>query len=155
MLTRLIHSTMIDDLQCVTGYHIHWHVQGQCYVWTSSYYTDTSDCLVFPFLSLPYTKAHVRYNLALSFGCFMYDINLGATHTTIPSTRGVTIPIYLVSSTMDSIRQCVVLFKTVTIPTSDLKSEFLCQLSLSCAEPTDPLNHLVCLGYLPRPCHHI
>ena len=61
-------------------------------------------------------------------------------HTTILSTRGVTIPIYLVSSATDSIRSRVVLFKTVTIPTSDPKSEFLCQLSLSCAEPTDPLN---------------
>ena len=50
------------------------------------------------------------------------------------------IPIYLVSSTTDSIRLHVVLFKTVTIPTSDPKSEFLCQSSISCAEPTDPLN---------------
>ena len=50
------------------------------------------------------------------------------------------IPIYLVSSATDSIRRCVVLFKPVPIPTSDPKSEFLCQSSLSCAEPTDPLN---------------
>ena len=61
------------------------------------------------------------------------------------------IPIYLVSSTMDSIRWRVVLFKPVTILTSDPRSEFLCQLSLCCAEPADPLNHLVCLGYLPCP----
>ena len=85
----------------------------------------------------------------------MYDINLGATHTTILSIRGVTIPIYLVSSTTDSIRQRVVLFKDVTVPTSDPKSEFLCQLSISCAEPADPLEHLVCLGYLPRLRHHV
>ena len=70
----------------------------------------------------------------------MYNINLGATHTTILSTGGVTIPIYLVSNSTDSIKQCVVLFKAVTIPTSDPKSEFLCQSSLHCAEPTDPLN---------------
>ena len=63
-------------------------------------------------------------------------------HTAILSIRGVTIPIYLVSSATDSIRSRVVLFKTVTIPTSDPKSEFLCQSSLSCAEPTDPLNTL-------------
>ena len=69
-----------------------------------------------------------------------YDINLGATTTAILSTRGVTIPIDLVSSAMDSIRRHVVLFKPVTVPTSDPKSEFLCQSSLSCAEPTDPLN---------------
>ena len=43
---------------------------------------------------------------------------------------GVTIPIYLVSSTTDSIKQRIALFKDVTIPTSDPKSEFLCQSSL-------------------------
>ena len=64
----------------------------------------------------------------------MYDIYLRATTTTIPSTRGVQIPIYLVSSAMDSIRRSVVLFKSMSIPTSDLKSEFLCQSSVYCAE---------------------
>ena len=62
-------------------------------------------------------------------GCYMYDINLGATATTILSTGGVQIPIDLVSSAMDSIRQSIVLFKSVPIPTSDPKSEFLCQSS--------------------------
>ena len=81
----------------------------------------------------------------------MYDINLRATHTTILSIRGVTIPIYLVSSTTDSIRQCVVLFKPVTIPTSDPKSECLCQSSHSVQNLQTPLNHLVHLGNLPRP----
>ena len=61
---------------------------------------------------------------------FWYDIYLGATTTTILSIRGVTIPIDLVSSATDSIRRCIVLFKSVPISTSDLKSEFLCQLSL-------------------------
>ena len=70
----------------------------------------------------------------------LYNINLGATHTTILSTRGVTIPIYLFSSATDSIRRRIVLFKAVTILTSDPKSEFLCQSSFSCAEPADPLN---------------
>ena len=70
----------------------------------------------------------------------MYNINLGATYTTILSIRGVKIPIYLVSSTTDSIKRHVVLFKTVTVLTSDPKSEFLCQLSFSCAEPADPPN---------------
>ena len=70
----------------------------------------------------------------------MYDINLRAVHTTILSIRGVTIPIDLVSSATDSIKRRVVLFKPVTVPTSDPKSEFLCQLSLSCTEPTDPLE---------------
>ena len=60
----------------------------------------------------------------------MYDINLRATTTTILSIRGVTIPINLVSSTTYSIRQRVALFKLVPIPTSDPKSEFLCQSSL-------------------------
>ena len=60
----------------------------------------------------------------------------------ILSIRGVAIPSYLVSSTMDSIRLHIVLFKLVAILTSDPKSEFLCQSSFSCAEPTDPLNTL-------------
>ena len=85
----------------------------------------------------------------------LYDINLWATHTTILSTRGVKIPIYLVSITTDSIRWCVVLFKTVTIPTSDLKSEFLCQSTSCCAEPAEPLNHLVRLGHLPCLRQHV
>ena len=42
----------------------------------------------------------VRYDLVL---LLLYDINLGATTTTILSTRGVTIPIDLVSSATDSI----------------------------------------------------
>ena len=82
----------------------------------------------------------VRYNLPV---LNLYDINLGATTTTILSIRGVTIPIYLVSSTTDSIRRSVVLFKPVRIPTSDLKSEFLCQSSYYCAELLRlPLNTL-------------
>ena len=48
----------------------------------------------------------------------------------ILSIRGVMIPINLVSSATDSIRQHIVLFKPVAIPTSDPKSEFLCQLRL-------------------------
>ena len=89
-----------------------------CYVRTSLYFADTSNCLVSFFLT-PSLKPmydtiwhclHVRYDLALSpcmiqsGAVFLYDINLRATHTTILSIRGVTIPIYLVSSTMDSIR---------------------------------------------------
>ena len=86
----------------------------------------------------------------------MYDINLRATHTTIPSIRGVTIPIYLVSSATDSIRRRVVLFKSVPIPASDPKSEFLCQSShIAQNLQAPPLNHLICPGYLPRLRHHV
>ena len=92
----------------------------------------------FTFSSPPYPEAHVRYNLVALFvrydlasflGPFwyntiwqglLYDINLRATHTTILSIRGITIPIYLVSSTTDSIRRHVVLFKPV--PNTDLRS---------------------------------
>ena len=115
----------------------------------------------FLFSFLPQPKAHVRYNLVIFLGVIrasglcLYDINLGATHTTILSIGEVKIPIYLVSSTTDSIRSCVVLFKTVPIPTSDPKSEFLCQSSFSCTEPTDPPEHHVHLGNLPRPHHHV
>ena len=90
----------------------------------------------------------------------LYNINLRATTTTILSTRGVMIPIDLVSSAMDSIRRCVVLFKPVPILTSDPKSEFLYQSSLHCAEPTDPPNtlytwdisHALTITYHPY-CH--
>ena len=64
----------------------------------------------------------------------MYNIYLGATNATILSIRGVQIPINLVSSATDSIRRRVVLFKPVWIPTSDPKSEFLCQSSPYCTE---------------------
>ena len=72
----------------------------------------------------------------------MYDINLRATHTTILSIRGVTIPICLVSSTTDSIRRHVVLFKSVPVPTSDPQPEFLCQLSFIAQNLQTPLNTL-------------
>ena len=85
----------------------------------------------------------------------VYDINLGATATKILSTRGVQIPIYLVTSTTDSFRRSVVLFKSLSILTSDLKSVFLCQLSYIAQNLQAPLNHLVCLGYLPHPRHHV
>ena len=64
-----------------------------------------------------------------SLGSLLYDINLGATATTILRIRGVQIPIDLVSSATDSYRRSVVLFKPMSVPTSDLKSEFLCQSS--------------------------
>ena len=125
-----------------------------CYVWTSL--TQIHWTASFPSSFLPYTEAHVRYDLAVfptashvwydlamssctiwSSSSFLYDINLRATHTTLLSTRGVKIPIYLVSSTTDSIRRCVVLFKECTLLDSDPKSEFLCQLSCYCKEPAD------------------
>ena len=130
--------------------------------------------LLFPFPSLHRSPCTIRsglvpmYNTNLVLfpctirsGCVLvYNINLGATHTTILSIRGVTIPIYLVSSTTDSIRRRIVLFKPVPVLTSDPKSEFLCQSSLSCAEPTDPLNtsyawdisHALVITYHPY-CH--
>ena len=107
-------------------------------------YADTLDCIVsFFFSSLP-TKpmydtilwcVHVWYDLNSCSGTIwslddsLYDINLGATATTIPRTRGVQIPIDLVSSATDSYRRTIVLFKPMSVPTSDLKSEFLCQSS--------------------------
>ena len=87
----------------------------------------------------------------LSRGCFLYNIYLRATTTTILSIRGVMIPINLVSSTTDSISQSTVLFKPVTVLTSDPKSEFLCQLSLCCAEPTDPPEPPSTPGISPTP----
>ena len=90
-----------------------------------------------------------------SRGYFLYNINLRATATTILRIRGVQIPIDLVSSATDSHRQSVVLFKPMSIPTSDLKSEFLCQSSPIAQNLQTPLKHLIRLGYLPRPRHHV
>ena len=94
--------------------------------------------------SLPHTEAHVRYDLEFGlctirspslslydkiFSSFLYDINLRATTTTIHRIRGAQIPIDLVSSATDSYRRSVVLFKPMSVPTSDPKSEFLYQSS--------------------------
>ena len=106
-------------------------------------------------------RIRVQYDLVTFLGTmqatdlFLYDINLRAMHTMILSIRGVMILIYLVSRAMDSFGQRVVLFKSVTVLTSDPKSEFLCQSSSSCTEPADSPEHLVCLGYLPCPRHHV
>ena len=69
----------------------------------------------------------VQYHLA---AISLYDINLRATNTMILSAKGVTISISFVSSTTDSIRQHIVLFKPVTVLDSDPKFEFWCQSSL-------------------------
>ena len=120
-------------------------------------------CIGLPrfFFSLtPYTVAHVWYDLVAclctirsgDFFCWLlYNINFRATHTTIPSTRGVEIHISLVSSATDSIRRCIAVFKTVAILTSDLKSEFLCQSSSSCAEPADSPETPCTPGISPTP----
>ena len=123
------------------------------------------------FLSLSFLTPKPMYNtIWLIFldaiwtsGVLLYDINLRATHTTILSTKGVTIPIYLVSSTMDSIKQCVVLFKAVTIPTSDPKSEFLVSIEFllhrTCRLPwttlyTWNISHALITTYHPY-CHSL
>ena len=41
----------------------------------------------------------------------LYDTHLRATHTTTSSIRGAQIPIYLVSSTTDSLRRSAVILK--------------------------------------------
>ena len=79
-----------------------------------------------PMYDMIWQLSLVRYDLV---DYPLYDIYLRATHTTIPSTRGVQIPIDLVSSATDSFWRRVVLFKHVRIPTSDPKSEFLYQSS--------------------------
>ena len=113
-----------------------------CYVWTSLIRRQVGlHRFFFLFLSRKpmYDTiscfAHVRYDLTFrsctirSWRRHWYDINLGATATTILRMRGVQIPIDLVSSATDSFRRSVVLFKPMSIPTSDPKSEFLCQSS--------------------------
>ena len=129
-------------------------IHSKCYDQTLAYYADTLDCIIFlsfpslhrspcmiwsrgsPLYDMILWFSLVRYDLVASLYAILsphfnlYDIYLRSTHTTILSIRGVQIPIDLVSSAMDSTRRRVVLFKPVQIPTSDPKSEFLCQLSL-------------------------
>ena len=98
-------------------------------------YADTSDCIVFFLTSLhrsPCTilsgrRLPVRYDLGVfwhtirSLVFLVYDIHLRATAATILRIRGVQIPIDLVSSATDSYRRSVVLFKPMSVPTSDPK----------------------------------
>ena len=126
--------------------------------WTASF---------FLYVLTPSTEAHVWYNLTQSLMYDMiwfealvwydlqtspvYDINLWATTTMVLRIRGVKIPINLVSSTTDSSRKRVVLSKLVLSPTSDPKSEFLCQSSCYCAEPTDSPEPPLTPGISPTP----
>ena len=126
-------------------------------------YADTLDCLVSfshlltpkPMYDMILCLSCVRYDLKScsstirSLGAFMYDINLRATATTILRIRGVQIPIDLVSSAMDSYRRSVVLFKPMSIPTSDLKSEFLCQSSFIAQNLQTPLESPCMPGISP------
>ena len=129
-------------------------VLNQCYDRTSLTRRYIGLHRFFSLFSLPHTEAHVRYDLEFSpctiqspslahvrydlpvFSCtirspslFLYDINLGATTTMIHRIGGAQIPIDLVSSATDSYRRSIVLFKLLSVPTSDPKSEFLYQSS--------------------------
>ena len=161
--------TSPDQLFCCSRCQLHWLVcvtfELLCFDWTSfNLLTQVHRTASFTYSFSPHPEAPCTIQSGSgshSVSCtirsmkvltsVLYNINLGATHTTILSIRGVQIPIDLVSSTMDSFRRRVVLFKSVRIVTSDLKSEFLCQSSPIAQKPQTPLNHLVHLGYLPRP----
>ena len=135
--------TVHSSHQCVTSTHCQLTVM---FCLDFTYYAETSDCSLSPFPLFPHrslctipiwSETHVRYNLPV---CNLYNITSLLSHCTISISEpqilrcsvqgGVTIPIGFVSSTTDSIRQCVVLFKPVTVLDSDPKSEFLCQSSL-------------------------
>ena len=137
-----LYSSLVGDIrcQCCMSKVVRWVCR--CYDWTSlirSYvglhhffsHSPTPKPMYDTILSL----ICVRYNLESclctiqSCDSLLYDINLRATATTILRTRGVQIPIDLVSSATDSYGQSVVLFKPMSVPTSDPKSEFLYQSS--------------------------
>ena len=153
---RLIQRQLDNRLRVLTVYNIYYYVTFGLHLTTQI--RRTASFLTFflpspkPLYDTIWRLLLVRYDLV---DYPLYDINLGATHTTILSTRGVQIPIDLVSSTTDSFWRCVVLFKPVRIPTSDPKSEFLCQSSLIAQNLQTPLKHLIRLGHLPRPRHHV
>ena len=130
--------------------------QCNCYILIGLHIPQIHRTALFPFPSPPLPKAHVWYNLMTRD---VYDNILQISSCTISiseprillSIRGVTIPIYFVNSTTDSIRWRIVLFKSVTVLTSDPKSEFLCQSSLYCAEPADPPESPCTPGISPMP----
>ena len=143
--------------------HWWWRPHMLCLDWTS-YTMQIHRTASFLFFSLPLiTKPMYDTDLFRSLctiqsrGRFMYDINLRATTTMILSIRGVTIPIDLVSSATDSIKWSVVLFKPVTILTSDPKSEFLWQSSLIAQNLQTPwttsyaldISHALVITYHP------
>ena len=127
-------------------------------------YADTLDCsiLFFPsphwshvFITIGISSdntilvvIYVQYNLA---GLVLYDINLGATTMTSLSTRGVTIPINLVTSTTVLFTVYHSSIKPVPVAYSDLKSEFLCQLSKHCPWTYRPPEPPCTPGISPRP----
>ena len=126
-MLRLDFTSYADTLDCIVSFLTSPH-QSPCTIW--SQFTFAYDTISWSSL-----EARVRYDLGLrlctiwSLGPFLYDINLGATTTMILRIRGVQIPIDLVSRAMDSFRRSVVLFKPMSVPTSDPKSEFLYQSS--------------------------
>ena len=91
---------------------------------------------------------YVQYDLA---GPVLYDINLGATTMTSLSTRGVTIPINLVTSTTGLFTVYHSSIKPVPVAYSDLKSEFLCQSSKHCPWTYRPPEPPCTPGISPTP----
>ena len=101
----LFQEYIVDSWAAAEHSWLKWY----CVTFGLHFTTQTCWTAPFTFLSLPFIKARVRYDLTwfsctIRSGCVLVnDINLRATHTTILSIRGVTIPIYLVSIATDSI----------------------------------------------------
>ena len=97
-------SQVVEMLNVTIGLHLH---------------ADTLDCIVSfltPSHQSPCTiRSRVKPMYDTIFSSFLYDINLGATTTTIHRIGGAQIPIDLVSSATDSYRRSVVLFTALLI----------------------------------------
>ena len=132
MISILVHIELSINIQTFTGIGIpqhllpskEWHqmccTEKASHVMFGLHFTSQIHWTAsFPFLSFLTPKpmydtiwqfSLVQYDLAIflsmiqASGSSLYDINLRATHTTILSTRGVEIPICLVSSATDSVR---------------------------------------------------
>ena len=85
----------------------------------------------------------------------LWYLSPAATITTTSGIGGVQIQITLVSSTTGLFMLKCSSIWTVQIVDLDFRSEFLCQSSNLSQNLQIPLNHLVCLGYLPCPCNPV
>ena len=85
----------------------------------------------------------------------VWYLSPAATITTTSGIGGVQIPITLVSSTTGLFTSKRSSIWTVQIVDLDFRSEFLCQSSNLSQNLQIPLNHLICLGYLPCPCNPV
>ena len=114
-----------------------------------------SPCTILSCQCMSCTILIFRCNMDLVLSLVQY-LSPAATIMTTSGIGGVQIPITLVSSSTTGLftLQCSSIW-TVWIVDLDFRSELLCQSSNLSQNLQIPLNHLICLGYLPHPCNPV